>query len=103
MDIAGTDGEVVVQGHDDLAKRCQKYYAAGARFAKWCVMEAQGGRLRVRVRARTAGRGDYAVTLAGLPRASLSSTPPPSRPLCARTFHQPQARSDQHQALWLPV
>jgi fructose-bisphosphate aldolase, class I len=23
------------QGHDDLAKRCQKYYQAGARFAKW--------------------------------------------------------------------
>ena len=38
VDIAGTDGEVVVQGHDDLAKRCQKYYAAGARFAKWCVI-----------------------------------------------------------------
>ena len=39
VELAGTDGEVVVQGHDDLAKRCQKYYAAGARFAKWCVGE----------------------------------------------------------------
>lgn len=33
--LAGTDGETVTQGLDDLAKRCQKYYAAGARFAKW--------------------------------------------------------------------
>lgn len=33
--IAGTDGETATQGIDDLAKRCQKYYAAGARFAKW--------------------------------------------------------------------
>ncbi|XP_078166515.1 fructose-bisphosphate aldolase 1, cytoplasmic-like [Carex rostrata] len=33
--IAGTDGETTTQGHDDLAKRCAKYYAAGARFAKW--------------------------------------------------------------------
>lgn len=23
------------QGHDDLAKRCAEYRAAGARFAKW--------------------------------------------------------------------
>lgn len=34
-DLMGTDGETVTQGHDDLLKRCQKYYAAGARFAKW--------------------------------------------------------------------
>lgn len=33
--IAGTDGETATQGIDDLAKRCQAYYAAGARFAKW--------------------------------------------------------------------
>jgi fructose-bisphosphate aldolase class I len=33
--LAGTDGETVTQGLDDLAKRCAKYYAAGARFAKW--------------------------------------------------------------------
>lgn len=35
VELAGTDGETVTQGLDDLAKRCQKYYAAGARFAKW--------------------------------------------------------------------
>jgi fructose-bisphosphate aldolase class I len=35
MEIAGTDGETVTDGIDDLGKRCQKYYAAGARFAKW--------------------------------------------------------------------
>lgn len=37
MEIAGTDGETVTDGIDDLGKRCQKYYAAGARFAKWYV------------------------------------------------------------------
>lgn len=35
VDIAGTDGETVTQGLDDLGKRCAKYYAQGARFAKW--------------------------------------------------------------------
>ena len=34
-DIMGTDGETVTQGETDLGKRCAKYYAAGARFAKW--------------------------------------------------------------------
>ncbi|KAJ3681167.1 hypothetical protein LUZ60_015656 [Juncus effusus] len=33
--LAGTNGETTTQGHDDLAKRCKKYYEAGARFAKW--------------------------------------------------------------------
>ena len=33
--IPGTDGETDVQGMTDLNLRCQKYYAAGARFAKW--------------------------------------------------------------------
>ncbi|CAM9361495.1 unnamed protein product [Chrysoparadoxa australica] len=28
-------GETVMQGLDSLAVRCQEYYAAGARFAKW--------------------------------------------------------------------
>ena len=35
VEIAGTDGETATQGIDDLGKRCAKYYAAGARFAKW--------------------------------------------------------------------
>ena len=51
VELAGTDGEVVVQGLDDLAKRCQKYYAAGARFAKWCVRAARGEVRRRRARA----------------------------------------------------
>ena len=34
-DLAGTKGECVTQGMDDLDARCAKYYAAGARFAKW--------------------------------------------------------------------
>lgn len=33
--LYGTDGETVTQGIDDLDKRCQQYYQAGARFAKW--------------------------------------------------------------------
>lgn len=35
VELAGTNGETTTQGLDDLAQRCQKYYAAGARFAKW--------------------------------------------------------------------
>ena len=33
--LYGTDGETVTQGMDDLDVRCQTYYKAGARFAKW--------------------------------------------------------------------
>lgn len=33
--LYGTNGEVVTQGIDDLDARCAKYYAQGARFAKW--------------------------------------------------------------------
>jgi len=33
--LPGTDGETACTGLDGLAERCQKYYAAGARFAKW--------------------------------------------------------------------
>jgi len=35
VDVAGTNGETTTQGHDGLAQRCQQYYQAGARFAKW--------------------------------------------------------------------
>jgi fructose-bisphosphate aldolase class I len=35
----GTDGEQATQGLDGLLKRCQDFYKAGARFAKWrCVL-----------------------------------------------------------------
>lgn len=34
-ELAGTNGETVTQGIDGLLERCQKYYAAGCRFAKW--------------------------------------------------------------------
>jgi len=38
--LAGTDGESTTTGLDGLAERCQKYYEAGARFAKWrCVLK----------------------------------------------------------------
>jgi len=33
--LPGTNGEVVTQGIDDLDARAAKYYAQGARFAKW--------------------------------------------------------------------
>lgn len=35
VELAGTNGETTTQGLDGLADRCQKYYEAGARFAKW--------------------------------------------------------------------
>lgn len=35
VDIAGTNGETTTQGFDSLGTRCQQYYKAGARFAKW--------------------------------------------------------------------
>lgn len=39
VDMWGSDGEKATQGLDGLAKRCQDYYKAGARFAKWrCVL-----------------------------------------------------------------
>ncbi|XP_015794081.1 fructose-bisphosphate aldolase A-like isoform X1 [Tetranychus urticae] len=40
VDLQGTEGETTTQGLDNLTKRCQKYYAAGCRFAKWrCVLK----------------------------------------------------------------
>ncbi|XP_056177219.1 fructose-bisphosphate aldolase, cytoplasmic isozyme 1 isoform X2 [Syzygium oleosum] len=33
--LAGTNGETTSQGLDTLGARCQQYYKAGARFAKW--------------------------------------------------------------------
>ena len=35
VELAGTNGETTTQGLDGLGARCQKYYEAGARFAKW--------------------------------------------------------------------
>jgi len=35
VDLPMSNGENATQGLDGLAKRCQDYYAAGARFAKW--------------------------------------------------------------------
>ena len=33
--LPGTNGDTIMQGLDSLNVRCQEYYAAGARFAKW--------------------------------------------------------------------
>ncbi|KAI4388569.1 hypothetical protein MLD38_000886 [Melastoma candidum] len=35
VELAGTNGETTTQGFDGLGARCQQYYKAGARFAKW--------------------------------------------------------------------
>ncbi|XP_021740789.1 fructose-bisphosphate aldolase 5, cytosolic-like [Chenopodium quinoa] len=35
IELAGTNGETTTQGFDSLGARCQEYYKAGARFAKW--------------------------------------------------------------------
>ncbi|XP_008782993.1 fructose-bisphosphate aldolase 5, cytosolic [Phoenix dactylifera] len=35
VEIAGTKSETTTQGFDSLGARCQQYYKAGARFAKW--------------------------------------------------------------------
>jgi len=35
QNIPGTDGESFTMGLDGLLERCKKYYADGARFAKW--------------------------------------------------------------------
>ncbi|XP_074267639.1 fructose-bisphosphate aldolase, cytoplasmic isozyme-like [Silene latifolia] len=35
VELAGTNGETITQGLDDLGKRCAQYYSDGARFAKW--------------------------------------------------------------------
>jgi fructose-bisphosphate aldolase class I len=35
VEIYGTNRETTTQGHDNLGQRCQKYYDARARFAKW--------------------------------------------------------------------
>lgn len=43
VDLAGTNAETTTQGHDDLGKRCAKYYEAGARFAKWRAVLKIGG------------------------------------------------------------
>ena len=39
--LAGSKGEVYCTGLDGLGERCAKYYAQGARFAKWCVQLVQ--------------------------------------------------------------
>lgn len=40
VELSGTNGETTTQGLDDMNARCAKYYADGARFAKWrCVLK----------------------------------------------------------------
>ncbi|CAL5039322.1 unnamed protein product [Urochloa decumbens] len=62
VEIAGTNGETVTQGHDSLGARCAKYYAAGARFAKWRSVLKVGGELpsELAVRLNAEGLARYA-------------------------------------------
>lgn len=58
--LLGTDDETTTQGLDGMAERCQNYYKAGARFAKWrCVLKIGNGRpteLAVRENANVLAR-----------------------------------------------
>jgi len=62
VNLSGTDGETATQGLDGLAERVQKYYEAGARFAKWrAVLKVAAGpsQLSIQENAHTLAR--YAV------------------------------------------
>ena len=61
--IPGTDGETDVQGLTDLGARCAKYYAAGARFAKWRAVikiDDKGCPSDLSIRLNTQGLARYA-------------------------------------------
>ena len=61
--LPGTDGETDVQGLTDLGARCQKYYAAGARFAKWRAVikiDGTGCPSELSIKANTQGLARYA-------------------------------------------
>ena len=57
-------GETSTQGLDDLHKRCDKYYAAGARFAKWRAVikidAASGAPSSICIQEQTNGLARYA-------------------------------------------
>uniref|UniRef100_J3MPY3 Fructose-bisphosphate aldolase n=1 Tax=Oryza brachyantha TaxID=4533 RepID=J3MPY3_ORYBR len=61
--LAGTDGETTTQGHDGLAERCRRYYAAGARFAKWRAVLSIGASRpsQLAVDANAQGLARYAI------------------------------------------
>ena len=58
------EGETSTQGLDDLHKRCDKYYAAGARFAKWRAVikinAANGAPSALAIQEQTNGLARYA-------------------------------------------
>ncbi|KAG8046376.1 hypothetical protein GUJ93_ZPchr0008g12735 [Zizania palustris] len=63
VELAGTDRETTTQGHDDLAERCRRYYAAGARFAKWRAVLSIGASKpsQLAVDANAQGLARYAI------------------------------------------
>lgn len=63
VELAGTNGETTTQGLDGLAARCQQYYKAGARFAKWrAVLKIGGGEpSELAVQQNAQGLARYAI------------------------------------------
>jgi len=62
VNLPGTDGETVTQGLDGLAERAQKYYEAGARFAKWrAVLKVASGPSALALTANAHSLARYAV------------------------------------------
>ena len=57
-------GETSTNGHDGLAQRCAKYYAAGARFAKWraviLIDSENGAPSQLAIDEQTRGLARYA-------------------------------------------
>eukprot|EP00005_Dracoamoeba_jomungandri_P004801 CAMPEP_0174249944 /NCGR_PEP_ID=MMETSP0439-20130205/262_1 /TAXON_ID=0 /ORGANISM="Stereomyxa ramosa, Strain Chinc5" /LENGTH=360 /DNA_ID=CAMNT_0015329889 /DNA_START=17 /DNA_END=1099 /DNA_ORIENTATION=- len=62
--LRGTNGETFTQGFDDLDVRCAKYYAQGARFAKWRAVlkidEASGCPTELGIQENARGLARYA-------------------------------------------
>uniref|UniRef100_A0A0E0I6R0 Fructose-bisphosphate aldolase n=1 Tax=Oryza nivara TaxID=4536 RepID=A0A0E0I6R0_ORYNI len=65
VELAGTDRETTTQGHDGLGERCRRYYAAGARFAKWravlSIGRASSRPSQLAVDANAQGLARYAI------------------------------------------
>lgn len=64
VDIAGTNGETTTQGLDSLGTRCQQYYKAGARFAKWRAVLKIGPNepTELAIQQNAQGLARYAIT-----------------------------------------
>jgi len=62
VNLPGTDSETATQGLDGLAERAQKYYEAGARFAKWrAVLKVATGPSELSITENAHSLARYAV------------------------------------------